>query len=162
MDELRVRPIGWVRSPFRQRAEAPRQPRAAAEARATLTLRPDLDDAVADLETWRYLWLIFWFHRNEGWRPKVRPPRSTRRGKLGVFATRSPYRPNPLGLSVVRLERVEGRVLHLAEVDLLDGTPVLDIKPYVAWSDAIADAGDGWLAERPDESHPKLDDPYRR
>lgn len=154
MEELRLRPIGWVSSPFRQRAEAPRQPRAAADARATLTLRADLRDAVADLESWRYLWVLFWFHRNQGWRPKVRPPRSPRRKKIGVLATRSPHRPNPLGLSVVRLERVEGRVLHIAEVDLLDGTPVLDIKPYVAWADAIPDAGDGWLAERPADPAP--------
>lgn len=154
MEELRLRPIGWVSSPFRERAEAPRQPRAAAEARATITLRADLRDAVADLETWRYLWVIFWFHRNQGWRPKVRPPRSTSRRKRGVLATRSPHRPNPLGLSVVRLERVDGLELHIAEVDLLDGTPVLDIKPYVAWSDAIVDAGGGWLEERPPDPAP--------
>ena len=89
--------------------------------------------------------MLFWFDRNEGWRPKVLPPRS-RSGRKGVFATRSPHRPNPLGLSAVRLERVDGLTLHLSDVDMLDGTPVLDIKPYVAYTDAIADAGSGWLA----------------
>ncbi len=156
MEELCLRPIGWVSSPFRERSEAPRQPRAASDVRATITLRADLRDAVADLETWRYIWVIFRFHRNRGWRPKVRPPRSVTRRKRGVLATRSPHRPNPLGLSVVRLERVEGLVLHIAEVDLLDGTPVFDIKPYVAWSDAIMDAGGGWLEdERPADPAPR-------
>ena len=84
--------------------------------------------------------MLFWFDRNEGWRPKVLPPRS-RSGRKGVFATRSPHRPNPLGLSAVRLERVDGLTLHVSDVDMLDGTPVLDIKPYVAYTDAIADAG---------------------
>ena len=89
--------------------------------------------------------MLFWFDRNEGWRPKVLPPRS-RSGRKGVFATRSPHRPNPLGLSAVRLERVDGLTLHVSDVDMLDGTPVLDIKPYVAYTDAIAEAGSGWLA----------------
>ncbi len=100
----------------------------------------------ADLDGWQYIWVLFWFDRNDGWRPKVLPPRS-RSGRKGVFATRSPHRPNPLGLSAVRLERVDGLTLHVSDVDMLDGTPVLDIKPYVAYTDAIADAGSGWLAE---------------
>jgi hypothetical protein len=85
---------------------------------------------------------------NSGWRPKVLPPRSTT-GRKGVFATRSPHRPNPIGMSVVRLDRVEGRVLHIRDSDMLDGTPVLDIKPYIAYSDAHPGAGTGWLADSP-------------
>jgi hypothetical protein len=80
---------------------------------------------------------------NSSWRAKVQPPRSEK--KRGVFSTRSPYRPNPLGLSVLRLERVEGCVLHVRDVDIIDQTPVLDIKPYVAYTDAIPSAGSGWL-----------------
>lgn len=144
---LRLSPIGVVRSPFAEKASAPRQPRGAPEARGTIELFPGrhYEDAVTDLECWDYIWILSWFHLNEGWRPRVLPPRSD--GKRGVFATRSPHRPNPLGLSVARLERVDGLELHIAEIDLLDGTPVLDLKPYVAWADAIPDAGQGWLAD---------------
>jgi tRNA (adenine37-N6)-methyltransferase len=142
---LTVTPIGFARTPFRERSEAPRQPRAAADVAGTIELRPGqgFEHALCDLEQWDRLWVLFWFHLNQGWRPKVLPPRSATR--RGVFSTRSPHRPNPLGLSVVRLERVEGLVLHVRDVDLIDGTPVLDIKPYVAYADAHPDAKSGWL-----------------
>jgi tRNA-Thr(GGU) m(6)t(6)A37 methyltransferase TsaA len=145
VNELVCRPIGFVRSPFRERAEAPRQASAARDARGTIELLPgrDFEHALADLELWPYLWVIFWFHLNEGWRPKVLPPRSAK--KRGVFATRAPYRPNPLGLSVVKLEKVEGLVLHVSALDMLDATPVLDLKPYVPYADALTDAQGGWL-----------------
>ncbi len=142
-------PIGVVRSPFRARADAPRQPRAAADARGLIELFPGrgFEDALMDLDRWRYLWLLFVFHENVdlGFRSKVQPPRSDE--KRGVFATRSPHRPNPIGMSVVRLERVDGLEVHVRELDILDGTPLLDIKPYVAWADAIPDGGHGWLAD---------------
>jgi tRNA-Thr(GGU) m(6)t(6)A37 methyltransferase TsaA len=145
VNELVCRPIGFVRSPFRERAEAPRQTAAARDVRGEIELLPgqDFEHALSDLDAWPYLWVLFWFHLNEGWRPKVLPPRSAKR--RGVFATRSPYRPNPLGLSVVRLERIEGLVLHVSGLDMLDGTPVLDLKPYVAYADALSDAEGGWL-----------------
>ena len=143
--ELVLRPIGFARTPFVERMQAPRQPRAASGVEGRIELVPGhhFEDALCDLEGWQYVWLVFWFHQNEGWRPKVLPPRSTTR--RGVFATRSPYRPNPLGLSVVELVRVEGLCLHVRDVDLLDGTPILDIKPYVPWADAIPNARAGWL-----------------
>jgi tRNA-Thr(GGU) m(6)t(6)A37 methyltransferase TsaA len=145
VNELVCRPIGFVRSPFRERAEAPRQASAARDARGTIELLPgrDFEHALSDLELWPYLWVIFWFHLNEGWRPKVLPPRSAKR--RGVFATRAPYRPNPLGLSVVKLEKVDGLVLHVSALDMLDATPVLDLKPYVPYADALTDAQGGWL-----------------
>ena len=96
--------------------------------------------------------MIFWFDRNAGWRPKVLPPRSTT-GRKGVLSTRSPHRPNALGLSALRLERVAGLKLHVLDVDLLDGTPIFDIKPYVPYTDAYPDAGSGWLA--PDAPDPR-------
>jgi tRNA-Thr(GGU) m(6)t(6)A37 methyltransferase TsaA len=102
------------------------------------------EHALEDLAGWEYLWVLFWFDRNPGWRPKVRPPRG-RRGRKGVFATRAPHRPNPLGLSAVRLLRVDGLTLHIAGVDMLDGTPVLDLKPYVPYTDAYPRARSGWL-----------------
>src|SRR5439155_25469237 len=126
--------------PFRDRVSAPRQPRAAEGASGSIELFAGhgYEDALADLDRWQYIWVIFWFHGNEGWKAKVQPPRSTK--KRGLFATRTPHRPNPIGLSVLRLERVEGRVVHVRDVDVLDGTPVLDLKPYVPWTDAIPDA----------------------
>jgi tRNA-Thr(GGU) m(6)t(6)A37 methyltransferase TsaA len=145
---LLLHPIGFVHSPWRDKRDAPRQP---AEARGVpgqieLHARAELQDALADLECWSHIWVLFWFHRNESFRAKVQAPRSSK--KRGVFSTRSPYRPNPLGLSVLRLERVSGHILHVRDLDLLDGTPVLDIKPYVAYTDAIVDANAGWLDDR--------------
>jgi tRNA-Thr(GGU) m(6)t(6)A37 methyltransferase TsaA len=144
---LTLEPIGYVRTALATKVEAARQPRASRGVLGRIELLPgrNFEHALSDLTDWQYIWVLFWFDRNEGWRPKVLPPRS-RSGRKGVFATRSPHRPNPLGLSAVRLERVDGLMLHVRDVDLLDGTPGLDIKPYVAYTDAIAEAGGGWLA----------------
>src|SRR5688572_9642833 len=152
---LVLEPIGYVRTELATKVEAARQPRAGAGAAGRIELLParNFEHALSDLDEWQYFWVLFWFDRNEGWRPKVLPPRS-RSGRKGVFATRSPHRPSPLGLSAVRLERVEGLSLHISDVDMLDGTPVLDIKPYVAYTDAIADAGGGWLANTVSPSDP--------
>ncbi len=144
--ELIVRPIGFVRSPFVEKVEAPRQPTAASGVEGTVDVLPPYADALADLEGFERIWIVFWFDRVTGWRPKVLPPRSEVR--RGVFATRSPHRPNPIGISAVRLERVEGLVLHVRDLDVVDGTPVLDIKPYVPYADAFPEAGAGWLDAR--------------
>jgi len=147
---LSLEPIGFVRAPQVTKAEAARQPAAAAASasgghgRIELLPGRHFEHALDDLAGWDYIWIIFQFHLNDGWRPKVLPPRSTT-GRKGVFATRSPHRPNPLGLSAVRLERVEGLTLYLGAHDMLDGTPVLDIKPYVAYTDAHPAARNGWL-----------------
>jgi tRNA-Thr(GGU) m(6)t(6)A37 methyltransferase TsaA len=140
-------PIGVAHSPFRERSSAPRQPRAAGAAEGTLELFAvsGIEHALEDLTSFRFIWVLFWFHHNQdkGFRPKVLPPRSERR--RGVFATRSPYRPNPIGLSAVELLGIEGRVLRVANLDLLDGTPILDLKPYIPYTDSIPDASNGWL-----------------
>jgi len=143
---LTLEPIGLLRSSMATKVDAPRQPRAAEGTEARIELFPGrhFEHALEDLARWERIWVIFWFHQNAGWRPKVLPPRSTT-GRKGVFSTRSPHRPNPIGMSVVRLERVDGLVLHIRDSDMLDGTPVLDIKPYVAYTDAHPDAGSGWL-----------------
>ncbi len=156
---LALEPIGVVRSPFLERVSAPRQPRAAEGVRGSIELYPGrhFEDALSDLDQWEHIWVLFWFHLNDGWRPKVQPPRS--RVRRGVFATRSPHRPNPLGLSVVRLERVEGLRLDIVNVDMVDGTPVLDIKPYVAYTDALVDTNNGWLDA---EANAAPDDPVAR
>jgi tRNA-Thr(GGU) m(6)t(6)A37 methyltransferase TsaA len=143
--ELSLQPIGYMRTALATKVEAARQP-AASSAPGLIELLPgrNLEHAIEDLAGWQRIWVIFWFDRNKGWRPKVLPPRSTD-GRKGVLATRSPHRPNPLGLSVLRLERVEGLNLHVLDVDLLDGTPVLDIKPYVPYTDAFPESASGWL-----------------
>lgn len=146
---ITLRPIGVVHSPFRERSSAPRQGVAAGGALGTLELFKGcgFEHALEDLQSFRYIWVLFWFHQNEdrGFRPKVLPPRSTRR--RGVFATRSPYRPNPIGLSAVELLSVEGLKLSVRNLDMLDQTPILDLKPYVPYSDAIGEANSGWLNE---------------
>lgn len=143
---LILEPIGFVRTSLATKVEAPRQPRAAQGVPARIELLPgrNFEHALDDLSRWQWIWVIFWFHHNPGWRPKVLPPRSTS-GRKGVFSTRSPHRPNPIGLSVVRLERVDGLNVHVLDSDMLDGTPVLDLKPYVAYTDSHPDAGNGWL-----------------
>lgn len=145
-DRLMLEPIGFLRTAAESKAAAARQPAAAAGTRGRIELLPgrNFEHALDDLAGWEFIWVIFWFHLNPGWRPKVLPPRSTS-GRKGVFATRSPHRPNPLGLSAVRLERIDGLTLHLGDCDMIDGTPVLDIKPYVAYTDAHPGARNGWL-----------------
>lgn len=128
---------------------APHQPAAGPELTATIELFSgrNFEHALDDITTWPFIWVLFWFHHNSGWRPKVQPPRSPRR--RGVFATRSPHRPNPIGLSVVRLDAVLGLRLRISGVDILDGTPVLDIKPYVPHVDIVDGAQGGWFQEDP-------------
>lgn len=150
-----VRPIGVARTPFREKMEAPRQAAAARDVPATIELfaGQGYEDALADLDGFTHVWIVYWFDRVTGWKPKVLPPRSGAEGegrvRRGLFSTRSPHRPNPVGLSVARLVRVDGLSVHVTGVDMLDGTPVIDLKPYIRYADAIADAGDGWLAADP-------------
>jgi len=146
------RPIGYVRSPYARRMDAPHQatvvegtPTGSAE-EAVLELNADLpEEALRDLAGFQRIWVVFAFHRSEGWAPMVRPPRG--KVKRGVLATRSPHRPNAIGLSAVELVSVEGRSLRLRGVDFLDGTPVLDLKPYVPYADAFPDSRAGWIDE---------------
>lgn len=118
----------------------------AAGASAVVELFPSVvpREALDDLEGIERLWLVSHLHLNTGWNAKVMPPRGPRI-KRGLFATRSPHRPNGIGLSAVRLVRVEGFRLHVEEIDLLDGTPILDVKPYVPYADAFPEAKAGWI-----------------
>ncbi|BFI95777.1 MAG: tRNA (N6-threonylcarbamoyladenosine(37)-N6)-methyltransferase TrmO [Rhodanobacter sp.] len=143
-------PIAHVRSPYARRIDAPHQStvvagtESGAEAEARIEFVEGLPvEAFADLAGFERIWLLFVFHRSEGWKPQVRPPRGG--GKRSVLATRSPHRPNAIGLSAVELVAVEERVLRVRGVDLLDGTPILDIKPYVPYADAFPDARAGWI-----------------
>ena len=139
-----VSQVGIVRSCFKEKFAIPRQPHLAPAARGVLELLPPFDqgEAIQGLEQVSHVWLLFLFHQALEDKPrlKVRPPRLGGNQAVGVFSTRATHRPNGIGQSVVRLERVEPDRLHLSGIDLLDGTPVLDIKPYVPYADAVADA----------------------
>lgn len=141
-------PIGIFRCDAKYAYDVPRQGILAGENVGRVELAPGMNfEAALDaIEGFSRIWLIFAFDRNEGrWRPKVQPPRHIDH-KVGVFATRSPYRPNPIGLSCVELLEVKGRVLVVKGHDLLDGTPILDVKPYLPYADSFPDAAPGWTA----------------
>lgn len=139
-------PIGCFHCDSRYRFETPRQG-VFADNSGWIQLEDDprLVDACRDLEGVDRFWILFCFHLNSGWRPFVHPPIAPGRRRIGVFATRAPYRPNPIGISCVKLEQVEGRKIHIRNFDLLDGTPILDIKPYSADIDSFPDARIAWL-----------------
>lgn len=151
---MELQPIGWVRSPYHRRFGTPQQASAFdSDAEAVLELDPARipREALADLEGIERLWVISWLDRGQGWAPQVRPPRGQKK-KRGVFATRSPDRPNPLGLSAVRLIRVDDRNLHVQGIDLLDGTPILDLKPYIPYADVFTGSKAGWIDEIPPDA----------
>ncbi len=157
---IQIDPIGILHTCFKDKFGIPRQPNLVKAAQGTLKFYPKFarKEAVRELEQFSHIWLIFLFHKNikadqKNWSPMVRPPRLGGNKKVGVFASRSPFRPNPLGLSCVALDRVEmsdnGPILHLSGVDILDQTPVLDIKPYIPYSDILLQARDGFAQGPP-------------
>jgi tRNA-Thr(GGU) m(6)t(6)A37 methyltransferase TsaA len=137
-------PIGTVRSPFADRARIPKGPDARHEAEGVLEIRPELEAGLADIEGFSHLFVIWVFHEAEGAALISTPPTDDR--PHGVFASRSPRRPNPIGLTVVELLKRDGRRLHVRGVDMLDGTPILDIKPYLSSVPPEA-LRRGWVAE---------------
>jgi|SRR5579859_5582039 len=145
MQTISYTPIGVIRSPFTTLAGMPIQTVAAQGIAATVELDPAYAAGCKDLEEFSYVLLLTHLHQMQGFALEVTPFMDTR--PHGVFATRSPRRPNPIGLSIVRLVRVDGATLHIEEVDLVDGTPVLDIKPYVPQLDNRDAERTGWFAE---------------
>lgn len=144
-----VTPIGWVSSPYQRRFGTPQQASAidsSSEAVLELDGAQIPEEALRDLVGIERIWVLSLLHRSGTWGPLVRPPRGPR-VRRGLFATRSPDRPNPLGLSAVQLVRIEGLSLHVRGVDLLDGTPILDIKPYLPYADAFPTSRAGWIDE---------------
>jgi len=151
MQAITYTPIGVIRSPFTTLAGMPIQTVAATDVAATVELDPRYAAGLRDIDGFSYLLLITHLHLMQGFALEVTPFMDTQ--PHGVFATRSPRRPNPIGLSIVRLVRREGATLHIEEVDLVDGTPVLDIKPYVPQLDDRAAEHTGWFAENVHKVH---------
>jgi tRNA (adenine37-N6)-methyltransferase len=147
-DSLTLKPIGFIRTGKHVKFQARHQPAEGEEECNVLELVPGMnfEQALQDVAGFDRVWLLWWFHRNETWRTRVMPPRGPAQ-RRGVFATRSPHRPNPLGMTPVRLLGVEGRTLLLGACDLVDGTPVFDVKPYVPAYDSFPEAKAGWIAE---------------
>lgn len=146
--QLLVRPIGFIRTAMRTKFDSPHQPKQGAEERNIIQLIPglDLQTAVRDLAGFDRIWLIWWFHRNSTWKPLVLPPRGGAH-RRGVLATRSPHRPNPIGITSVPLIEIDKLNIVVGNTDLVDGTPILDIKPYIPSVDAFPDASQGWIDE---------------
>ena len=155
MEPLTLRPIGHMESDFSEKFGIPRQSGLVEDLRARVGREPEYrhPDALRGIEGFSHLWLIWSFSKSgDRWSPTVRPPRLGGNQRMGVFATRSPFRPNSIGLSSVRLERVElhtpeGPVLHVSGADLMDGTPVFDITPYIPYADCHPDAQAGFTAQ---------------
>lgn len=156
-EEFRFKAVGTIQSPYKEKFAVPRQPGLVTAAKASLILSAECnrEEILRGIEDFSHLWLTFVFHKvaDQGWKPTVRPPRLGGNQRLGVFATRSPFRPNPIGLSVVKLEGVRKQgnqwLLELSGIDLVDGTPILDIKPYVPYADALPEAQGGFADSAP-------------
>jgi tRNA-Thr(GGU) m(6)t(6)A37 methyltransferase TsaA len=144
MDTWSVKPVGFIRSAYTDTSQIPKGLGAEHSAEGVLEVLPEFEEGLLDVEGFSHLFLIWLFHKSTEVRLSGIPPSDDR--PHGVFASRSPYRPNPIGLTVVELVRREGRMLHLRGVDMLDGTPVLDIKPYLSAVPA-EQLRRGWLAE---------------
>jgi tRNA-Thr(GGU) m(6)t(6)A37 methyltransferase TsaA len=152
-DGLVLRPIGIVRTAMQVKFDAPHQPEAEGVDTATVELfKHEVDPlCLRDLEGFSWIWIISWFHKNRTWKPLVLPPRGKAK-RRGVFATRSPHRPNPIGLTSVRLLEIRGLSLVIGASDLIDGTPVFDVKPYLRTVDCHPEASLGWVQEVEDNS----------
>jgi tRNA-Thr(GGU) m(6)t(6)A37 methyltransferase TsaA len=155
--DFEIRPIGFISTPYKEKFGVPRQPGLVTAAQGWLELLPEFSnrEMLRGLEEFSHVWLIFIFHEalERGWQPTVRPPRLGGNLRQGVFATRSPFRPNPLGLSraeLLEIDERKGRTgLLLGGVDLVDGTPIVDIKPYLPYVDAIPEATGGRFQNKP-------------
>ena len=156
MNEIKYRPIGIVRSPFKEARGVPIQPAAARDVEATVEVFTEYAKGLEDLDGFSHIMLIYHLHLSKGFALKVKPYLENQ--LRGVFATRAPSRPNSIGLSVVRLDRIEGNKLYIRDVDIVDGTPLLDIKPYVPEFEERGKVRIGWLERRVKKLHRARDD----
>ncbi|MEK7357983.1 MAG: tRNA (N6-threonylcarbamoyladenosine(37)-N6)-methyltransferase TrmO [Bdellovibrionota bacterium] len=151
MTNFAFAPIAFIETPFKEKFGTPRQPSLVPSSWGVIRLKNELNlnGAFEGLEGFSHAWLVFVFHQNENKavRAKIHPPRMDGE-KTGLFSTRTPHRPNPIGLSAVKIEKIEGNTLYVSGVDLVDGTPILDIKPYLPSSDRIDGATAGWTSNK--------------
>lgn len=162
MSTFQFEQIGVIRSPYKEKFAVPRQPGLVKSGGGELYLIAPYNqaDAVRGLEAFSHLWVLFIFHQTMegGWRPTVRPPRLGGNARMGVFATRSTFRPNPVGISLVELKGIrcqkEQVILELGGLDLVDGTPVVDIKPYLPFAEALPDARASYAQQAPQADMP--------
>ena len=155
---MNIKPIAHVRTCYEEKFGVPRQSGLVGEAWGQLVFEPEYRqlDAIRGLDEFSHLWLVFIFHHtsHKEWKPTVRPPRLGGNQKVGVFASRSPFRPNPIGLSCLKIEKIDlldplAPIIHLSGVDVVDGTPVIDIKPYVPYADCLPNASEGFAQGPP-------------
>ncbi|MBD1400765.1 tRNA (N6-threonylcarbamoyladenosine(37)-N6)-methyltransferase TrmO [Pelovirga terrestris] len=157
MENVSLSPIAVIHSPFKEKFATPRQSGLTPSVRARVEFLPGFSssESVRGLEGFSHIWLLFIFHQHldQGWSPTVRPPRLGGNRRVGVFASRSPFRPNPIGLSAVRLLNIDNKAatltLEIEGADLIDGTPIIDIKPYIPYADSIATAQGGFADSEP-------------
>lgn len=156
-NKITISPIGFVNSPYKEKFAIPRQPGLVNAAKGTITLLNEINpiDCIRELEQFSHIWILFIFHctQSQSWKPLVRPPRLGGNKKVGVLASRSTFRPNPIGMSVVKLDKIE-RIkqtvtIHISGMDLLDQTPIVDIKPYIPYSDSLPNAYAGYAQTAP-------------
>ncbi|NJL09715.1 MAG: tRNA (N6-threonylcarbamoyladenosine(37)-N6)-methyltransferase TrmO [Calothrix sp. SM1_7_51] len=161
---MTLRPIGVVHSPYKERHGTPRQseiqsaPSYYQPARARIELFSDIvpKEALKDIDGFERIWVIAWLHLNKHWNPTVIPPRGPR-VRRGTLATRAPHRPNPIGISAPKLIKIEGLILHVEGIDLIDQTPVIDIKPYVTYCDSFPKAKCGYVDDIENAQHYEID-----
>lgn len=156
MKTITFLPIGTIHSPFKELVGMPIQPSGAKDVQGRIEMLPEFAPGLQDLDGFSHLILLYHFHRSEGHTLNPRP--FLDECARGVFATRSPRRPNPIGLSIVQLDSIEGKVLHISDVDIVDGTPLLDIKPYVPAFDHQAGVKIGWLTGKATQATQHISD----
>ena len=142
-DEIKFRPIGIIRTPFKDRDSVPSSTRKGKNSRGTIKIKDEFLEGLKDLPGFSHIVLVFHFHEIEDYKLYANPLLDD--VKRSVFATRSPARPNPIGISIVRLEKVENQILYVSDLDMLDGTPLLDIKPYIPYWEPENEIKLGWL-----------------
>lgn len=141
--EINYKPIGIINTPFKRKKGMPIQPAGAEGIKGTIELNPEYLNGLLDLDDFSHIYLIYHFHKSEGYKLQVKP--FLDQNIHGVFATRAPNRPNPIGFSIVKLIHIEGNILEIENVDMLDGTPLLDIKPFIPAFDFYATDKTGWM-----------------
>lgn len=157
---MEMKPIGIIRTPFTEQEGMPIQPKGAVGVKGIVELFQEFRTGLKDIDGFSHIILLYLFHRSQGFNLQVVPFMDT--ASRGVFATRAPRRPNPIGISVVQLDRMENGILHIRNVDILDGTPLLDIKPFVPEFDCPQKVRTGWVANSKDEvSAKKSDDRFK-